>query len=449
MTVAIESFYRAKILTPIQSTDAASTGTPLVINVSEVPVKTSGYLTISPNTDNEEIVYYSAIDGTNLTISIAKRAISPTTSALTVDGTDWNVTAQKKSHAVLDAIRWDINNLHINQISEMVPLAWGVMTGPLSFSGATNSGIRANNLTTTQRDALTPAEGMIVMNTTEGVLQKYETGAWSDFSSGSVSNASTTVSGKVEVGTQTEVDTPTDTGGTGATVVVIPSTFQTGITNKLASQAEAEAGSSSTKLMTPQRTSQFLTGQLASQAEAEAGSNDVKYMSPLKVDQALDANRPLASNAEAQEGTSNTKLVNAFQLQSYTGWNVISGLTYTIATSNADSSTSNDAFTKLKEFSITVPKESIIRVNFQIQSQGNPCDAAVYLDWAQTGLTIANPAPGPTNYNRDVTLTTGTHLVSVYWRSSSWASDTITARNYTATYDLEANSPEISATVIL
>ncbi len=257
-----------------------------------VPVKTSGYLTISPNTDNEEIVYYSAIDGTALTISITKRAISPTTSALTVDGTDWNVTAQKKSHSVLDSIRGDINNLHINQISEMVPLSGGVMTGALSFSGTTNPGIRANNLTTVQRDALTPAEGMVIMNTTEGVLQKYETGAWASFASGSVSNASTTVAGKLEVGTQTEVDTPTDTGGTGATVAVIPSTFQTGITNKMASQAEAEAGSSSTKLMTPQRTSQFLTSQLASQAEAEAGSNDAKYMSSLKTKQFVDAYIP-------------------------------------------------------------------------------------------------------------------------------------------------------------
>jgi hypothetical protein len=61
----------------------------------------------------------------------------------------------------------------------------------------------------------------------------------------------------------------------------------------IASQAEAEAGTSSTKLMTPQRTSQNftanLTSRFASQAEAEAGTDNTKLMTPLRTKEAIAA----------------------------------------------------------------------------------------------------------------------------------------------------------------
>lgn len=47
------------------------------------------------------------------------------------------------------------------------------MTGALSFSGTTNSGIRTSNLTTAQRLALTPANGMIVYDTDLGEHYQY------------------------------------------------------------------------------------------------------------------------------------------------------------------------------------------------------------------------------------------------------------------------------------
>lgn len=102
--------------------------------------------------------------------------------------------------------------------------------------------------------------GTIIYNTTAGEFQVRQAGAWVTLASGSTQpNASTTVAGKVEIGTQTEVDAGTDTGGTGAITVVIPSTFNTGITNKIASQAQAEAGTDNTKIMTPLSTSQAIT----------------------------------------------------------------------------------------------------------------------------------------------------------------------------------------------
>jgi len=52
------------------------------------------------------------------------------------------------------------------------------MTGALTFSGTTHPGIRLNNLTTTQRDAMTPLTGYTIWNTTTGQAEAYSGSAW-------------------------------------------------------------------------------------------------------------------------------------------------------------------------------------------------------------------------------------------------------------------------------
>src|SRR3990167_1005087 len=54
------------------------------------------------------------------------------------------------------------------------------MTGLLQFSGTDHAGIQLINLTTAQRDALTPSEGMIIYNSTLDKVQKYENSTWVD-----------------------------------------------------------------------------------------------------------------------------------------------------------------------------------------------------------------------------------------------------------------------------
>ena len=65
----------------------------------------------------------------------------------------------------------------------------------------------------TARDAAitSPSNGMIIYNTALGILQQYIGGAWADTASGTTSNASTTVSGKVEIATLSEQQSETDT----------------------------------------------------------------------------------------------------------------------------------------------------------------------------------------------------------------------------------------------
>lgn len=126
----------------------------------------------------------------------------------------------------------------------------------------------------TARDAAitSPVNGMSCYNTADGLFNDYAAGAWVQRANGATPNASTTVAGKVEIATQTEVDNATDTGGTGATVSVIPSTFQQGITNKIADQTTAEAGVDNTKLMTPLRTSQEIDKFISKFGDGSDGS---------------------------------------------------------------------------------------------------------------------------------------------------------------------------------
>lgn len=231
MSFNIESFYRASIVQNILDTDTC----PFNCNVSKLPVLTSGLLTISPNTDNEEIVEYTHA-GTPWAagvISIVKRGVKPSTVvayASWVSGTDYQVTANLKSHTLNDSIRWDINHIHINQAQNETGVAkvsksGDTMTGKLQFSGTTHAGIKLNSLTTTQRDALTPAVGDKIINTTTGTEQTYIGGTWLDAGTSTVANASITVSGKLEIGTQTQINDIIDTGETGALLAVIPSTL--------------------------------------------------------------------------------------------------------------------------------------------------------------------------------------------------------------------------------
>lgn len=59
-----------------------------------------------------------------------------------------------------------------------LPLAGGTMTGQINFSGTTHAGLKLLSLTTTQRDALTAANGMLIYNSTLAKAQQYEGGSW-------------------------------------------------------------------------------------------------------------------------------------------------------------------------------------------------------------------------------------------------------------------------------
>lgn len=66
-------------------------------------------------------------------------------------------------------------------LAAYLPLAGGVATGLISFSGTSHAGIRLNNLTTTQRNAIgSPAAGSLIWNTTDSRVQVHNGTAWTN-----------------------------------------------------------------------------------------------------------------------------------------------------------------------------------------------------------------------------------------------------------------------------
>lgn len=131
-TYPAESFYRGTIRQSI----ANNTSVPFTLKVSKIPTLTSWLLTVSPNTANEEIIEYSGVDGTALTITVVKRWIKPSAQALTTNGTDYNNVSFQLAHSQNDSIQGDVTHLHIiqdygnlqAQIDTKLPTAWGVRT---------------------------------------------------------------------------------------------------------------------------------------------------------------------------------------------------------------------------------------------------------------------------------------------------------------------------------
>jgi len=107
-----------------------------------------------------------------------------------------------------------INTNFTNLNTDKAEIGGQTFTGAVDFSGTTNSGLKVNSLTTVERDALTPANGMIIYNTTDTEFEFYEAGSWVDLAG--VSDASTTVKGVVEEATDAELAAGTAAGGTSA-----------------------------------------------------------------------------------------------------------------------------------------------------------------------------------------------------------------------------------------
>jgi len=88
------------------------------------------------------------------------------------DGASVNVATLIVAETITDS------DAIVEALAAYLPLSGGTMTGQLNFSGTTHAGIKLLSLTTAQRDALTPAAGMVIYNSTTTTVQVYQGGAW-------------------------------------------------------------------------------------------------------------------------------------------------------------------------------------------------------------------------------------------------------------------------------
>lgn len=116
MTFPAEAFYRAATRASVDET----TLPPFNLKLTKVPTLSSWLVTLSPNTANEEIVYYASKDDTNKTINITKRGINWSSQALTTGGAgaatgDYDNSLYMKKHSQWDNVQCDITHLHLIQ----------------------------------------------------------------------------------------------------------------------------------------------------------------------------------------------------------------------------------------------------------------------------------------------------------------------------------------------
>ena len=173
------------------------------------------YIVVDWDNNKREVGLIQTISGATLTLE--SRGVAD------YEGGPSTAQTHSAGAKVIITDNWNTFKAIADAIASKADIAGETFTGPIDFSGATNPGLKFNNLTTAQRTALTAANGMAVYDTDLGELYQYIGGAWSAVSAGSTQpNASTTVAGKVEQATASEIAAATEFGATGAPLFINP-----------------------------------------------------------------------------------------------------------------------------------------------------------------------------------------------------------------------------------
>lgn len=117
----------------------------------------------------------------------------------------------------------------------------------------------------TARDAgiPSPSNGMIVYNTADGLFQAYQGGSWMDLDTGAAQpNATQTIAGKIEIATDAELAAGTDIGGTGASVVAVPSQIAEVVQNSKFSYASTGGAADAYTLTLAPAVTAYTAGQI-------------------------------------------------------------------------------------------------------------------------------------------------------------------------------------------
>lgn len=101
----VQSFFRSRLQKPILAGDVV----PFELYLSTLPSVANGYITVSPNSENEEIMEYSTINSATSSITVIARGINPSATPQA------SSTTYQFSHQPLDEVRGDLNHLHINE----------------------------------------------------------------------------------------------------------------------------------------------------------------------------------------------------------------------------------------------------------------------------------------------------------------------------------------------
>lgn len=229
-STAVAAFDKGRLAAGISASDTTITVSPIYKTVNGVRTKqgldsTSGECIISQGDYQERISF----EGTSVNSTTKVTSLTTCTRGLPVTNTTANFAggtgrawAKGAYITVIDSASYNQSSVFKNVANTYTAVqtynAQVNVASPLVVSG-TSSYVKLPELTTTQRDALTGAEGMLIKNSTTGTVQQYTGGAWASVGTDATANGSTTVAGKFEEATVAEQGSATATGGTGARLV--------------------------------------------------------------------------------------------------------------------------------------------------------------------------------------------------------------------------------------
>lgn len=227
MSIKYESWFSTILGLSLNSTDT-------VITLGVAPTVTKGRMYIF-DWIQKEWVDFTGVSG--VTITWCTRNVSSTADPMT-GGTGYNFNAGTPVVLVAMHDQLPDKTTANTWVGDQTITGNASISGLLSFTGTDTAWLKIKTLTTTQRDALTPANGMKIYNSTTGTEQTYYGGQWNDAGTSTVANATDAITGKVRLADQTQVDNGTDTEA-GDPLVVIPSTLKVvtdGLAASLATQ---------------------------------------------------------------------------------------------------------------------------------------------------------------------------------------------------------------------
>lgn len=229
--------------TTVQNNDdgvlnASITSTATTITISPIKKWVNGILTTQGF--DSTAAFCKIVDSTGRFeyISYDSKAVDSTTKVTTLTGVTRGLSVGSSSYTGGTGLAWDANTrIFVTDYAKM----WNdllsttsnqTVTGDITFGGdivftGTERVPVYQNATARDAAITAPTNGMEAYLTDEGIFTDYTSGTWVTRASGTITNASESVSGKVELATLAEQGSHTETGSQGPLVLQSKNTIKT------------------------------------------------------------------------------------------------------------------------------------------------------------------------------------------------------------------------------
>lgn len=280
MSTNFETWFRTTLALPLSASDTTMT-------VATAPTRTTWRVFVK-QWSIEEWISYTWVSSTTLTW--LTRWLSKTADPATAwTGQSFIAWAEVKLVAMHDQIA-DTKSTNTFTLTQTFT--------DIDFTWTTTWGLKVKSLTTTQRNALTPSNWMIVYDSTLWEHYQYIAGAWSAISAWSTQpNGSTTVAWKVEIATDAEITAWTWTWWTGALLVPTPTQIKKSISLKNAwttfgdtdeivvniSWEDKRITWANLRDSIPASATQKWTVEMATDAEASTWTDETRYVNSKQI----------------------------------------------------------------------------------------------------------------------------------------------------------------------